>query len=440
MSDKSPNESMKLRRKKRGEPVKWETPELRVNDQVVEKRIKIKKRILQKNRCTSCVESDCCQTGIGCVRGVKAITTRVLFAIHSIVCVLRVTHILSNNYYWYFAATLGLLLIETIVTLLKNKAQEWKWFCPSFLFFLMSTAPSIWCLELDRLDRYRAEAQFPNVTLAADGKDDLIAELTGISIPPDTWIMAIEQSQMLLLIIGRWLLPKGSITRNELSQLLLVYIGMACDIMEFFILFEEEIVIGDTLFCYVILVIWTVSLLQFTFVLTSHSNNIDNVKSNTVKPSNADGIGEQTNDNADIEAQNNAKKTPCNVEILAILTNVFMQEIPFMVCRLYVLVYHNLINYTIIFFTIKNILVNILQFYRLVVIISVHCESNDTDANDDDLITDEESDGEFKNAHVNTQPTHAKLPPLAVSNQGTIGKNMQKSLNLVSKKPLAPIK
>ena len=39
---------------------------------------------------------------------------------------------------------------------------------------------------------------------------------------------------MLILIIGRWMLPKGDMTRDQLAQLLLVYIGTAADIIEFF--------------------------------------------------------------------------------------------------------------------------------------------------------------------------------------------------------------
>ena len=50
----------------------------------------------------------------------------------------------------------------------------------------------------------------------------------------DTWATVIEQFLMLILIIGRWLLPKGDMTREQLSQLLLVYIGTAADIIEFF--------------------------------------------------------------------------------------------------------------------------------------------------------------------------------------------------------------
>ena len=53
-------------------------------------------------------------------------------------------------------------------------------------------------------------------------------------ITADDWEMIIEQVLMLILIIGRWMLPKGGLTRDQLSQLLLVYIGTAADIIEFF--------------------------------------------------------------------------------------------------------------------------------------------------------------------------------------------------------------
>lgn len=50
----------------------------------------------------------------------------------------------------------------------------------------------------------------------------------------------LEQVLLLLLIVGRWLLPKGKLTHDQLSQLLLVYIGTAADIVEFFDAFEEQ--------------------------------------------------------------------------------------------------------------------------------------------------------------------------------------------------------
>lgn len=55
-----------------------------------------------------------------------------------------------------------------------------------------------------------------------------------MTLSAETWATVIEQFLMLILIIGRWLLPKGDLTREQLSQLLLVYIGTAADIIEFF--------------------------------------------------------------------------------------------------------------------------------------------------------------------------------------------------------------
>lgn len=50
-------------------------------------------------------------------------------------------------------------------------------------------------------------------------------KLPDIQMNAETWVTLIEQFLMLILIIGRWLLPKGDLTRDQLSQLLLVYIG-----------------------------------------------------------------------------------------------------------------------------------------------------------------------------------------------------------------------
>lgn len=54
------------------------------------------------------------------------------------------------------------------------------------------------------------------------------------------WVRTLEQLLLLILILGRWMLPKGKLTHDQLSQLLLVYIGTAADIVEFFEAFNEE--------------------------------------------------------------------------------------------------------------------------------------------------------------------------------------------------------
>src|SRR6218665_2254332 len=79
----------------------------------------------------------------------------------------------------------------------------------------------------------------------------------------------LEEIMLLLLIIGRWMLPKGTISREQLSQLLFVYFGISFGIMELFYLFEERDILRNETMYYVILSIWSFSLFQFTIVLTA---------------------------------------------------------------------------------------------------------------------------------------------------------------------------
>ncbi|KAH3827487.1 hypothetical protein DPMN_129422 [Dreissena polymorpha] len=61
-----------------------------------------------------------------------------------------------------------------------------------------------------------------------------------IKLTADQWIRTLEQLLLLVLILCRWLLPRGRLSHDQLSQLLLVYIGTAADIVEFFEAFKEK--------------------------------------------------------------------------------------------------------------------------------------------------------------------------------------------------------
>lgn len=100
--------------------------------------------------------------------------------------------------------------------------------------YLSSVVPAIWLLELDKIDqRMLFEKETGNLNLTAFGADlkkldNLLGvqiKLPDIQVDSSTWITLIEQFLMLILIVGRWMLPKGDLTRDQLSQLLLVYIG-----------------------------------------------------------------------------------------------------------------------------------------------------------------------------------------------------------------------
>lgn len=167
-----------------------------------------------------------------------------------------------------------------------------------------------------------------------------------------------EQLFLYLMILSRWILPRGEITRNELSQLLFVFIGIASDITELFALFEESTVRMNTDITYAILCIWSVSLLQFTLVLTATHSPKKARTALATRPVSPDGD----------DAQVNFVMAFFQTEVWSICVNFVLQDGPFLVVRLYTMIELKLMTYSIIFFTAKNGLVVMLLVYRLSVL------------------------------------------------------------------------
>jgi len=166
-------------------------------------------------------------------------------------------------------------------------------FCPSVFLYLSSIVPAIWLLELDKVAKRVANMTSTNTTVYSPSNFTIpgggnttgflistnssvppVATLLGqagvtLSVTPDTWTTLIEQFLMLILIVGRWLLPKGDLTRDQLSQLLLVYIGTAADIIEFFDSYKDDSIARIGFLVYLTLGIWSWSLMQFTIVLSA---------------------------------------------------------------------------------------------------------------------------------------------------------------------------
>ncbi|KAH1001628.1 hypothetical protein HUJ04_005619 [Dendroctonus ponderosae] len=294
------------------------------------------------------------------VATIKAIFTRVVFAAHGFLGIWQVTIFKKNSFYWYLSSPILLLFFEGIFTLTIKKNQEWKWFCPSVFLYLASIVPAIWLLELDKVDkRMRAKGLELPMNFTADGQLKDLHNLIGvgiklpdISLSTETWITLIEQFLMLILIIGRWMLPKGDLTRDQLSQLLLVYIGTAADIIEFFDSFKDDKIAGEPILVLLTLAIWSWSLMQFTVVLTATKSRKSRLTSTiaTIKTS----------------------ESCCTIDVWGIALNITLQDAPFLVFRLLLITHFKIISYMNVFFTCKNTLVILLQLYRLYVVHSEH--------------------------------------------------------------------
>ncbi|TKS90255.1 Transmembrane protein 26 [Collichthys lucidus] len=213
-----------------------------------------------------------------------AVVTRCLFIFISLVGVWRVVWVKNNGLYWFLTILYLPLVAEMILTLKRRSGNDYKWFSPAIFLFLISIIPSLWILELHHLENKSADS-------------------TGIPLSlvcANDWILALHQILLILLILGKWLLPAaGELTRDQLSQLLLIFVGTAADILEF------------------------------------TSESLSDIKT----------------------------------DIWSTVEALFIQDGPFLVVRLTVMIYFNVVHQMLIFFAIKNFLVVILNIYRLCVLI-----------------------------------------------------------------------
>jgi hypothetical protein len=81
--------------------------------------------------------------------------------------------------------------------------------------------------------------------------------------------MIVELSFMFIIILGRWILPKGDISHSALSQLLLVYLSLASDILDLLTLFNEQEIQISSPMVRLVLTVFSLCMLQFALNLTA---------------------------------------------------------------------------------------------------------------------------------------------------------------------------
>jgi hypothetical protein len=81
--------------------------------------------------------------------------------------------------------------------------------------------------------------------------------------------MIVEISFMFIIILGRWILPKGNISHSALSQLLLVYLSLASDILDLITLFGEQEIYRSSPMVHSVLIVFSLCMFQFAFNLTA---------------------------------------------------------------------------------------------------------------------------------------------------------------------------
>ncbi|KAJ8248363.1 hypothetical protein GJAV_G00241210 [Gymnothorax javanicus] len=293
------------------------------------------------------------------LRCIFAILTRVLFMIFSLIGIWRVTVVEDNKLYWLLSLLCLPLIGEMIYCLKKRRGKDYKWFSLAVLFFLITVVPSIWILELHHQQNRMHEPLCIKFHSWEDVRRLVVSNRShneshqwikdfgaqDISVCASDWIQGLHLGLLILLILGKWVLPLGGgVTRDELSQLLLIYVATAADILEFSTETLSDVKENSPRMVHMILGVWSWSMLQFPphlAVVSAGSPFDPNTDSLLLKRSTA---------------------------IWTVFETLVIQDGPFFVARMIILFYFELFHLHLLFFTVKNFLMVILSLYRLVVI------------------------------------------------------------------------
>ncbi|CAG5104840.1 Oidioi.mRNA.OKI2018_I69.chr1.g1592.t1.cds [Oikopleura dioica] len=201
--------------------------------------------------------------------------------------------------------------------------------------------------------------------LISDNLDKWINRNIPIFNSDDAWINILHQLILFIIIIGRWMLPKAKgVTRDQLSQILLIFIGVGADILEFVTETIKEMEVRcEVSVILIMLGLWSWSLVQFILVVTGTTKA--RTKMTEIYGSQGGSPVMVIEEEVEMTAWESFWSNP---EVWSILTTVVLQDGPFLSMRMYIIFGRNVVHPTILFFTIKNGLVLMLETYRLAVI------------------------------------------------------------------------
>ncbi|KAG8569031.1 hypothetical protein GDO81_014237 [Engystomops pustulosus] len=206
--------------------------------------------------------------------------------------------------------------------------------------YLCTIIPSIFVLELDGLDFRR------NITNKTNDCDETPFKTRS------KMVQVLEEVTILVLIVGRWLMPRGKMSRDQLAQLLLLYLALGADMMDILELMKEPTVKTNMTITVVGLCLFSWAIMQFTIVLTQTFSSLD---------IEVDGRFQSLSG-----VKNCVKFLFCTSEIWSVIISVGMQDGPFLVYRLYLVTREGVFNESMTFFICKNILSVLIQIYRLI--------------------------------------------------------------------------
>ena len=172
------------------------------------------------------------------LQSMKSLFTRIVFICHGFTSLYILYFNGGNTKLWSLMLPLSLLLIEAIYTIGYRKGRECKYFWLSGFLYILTIVPIIWIIELELVDEKLNTKHSVNIKLTLSNTtsqpelQESNAFFKAISLSNDLVRKKVCEIGIIIgLIGGRWLMPRGDLTRDQLSTLLLGYVSTSADIL-----------------------------------------------------------------------------------------------------------------------------------------------------------------------------------------------------------------
>ncbi|XP_051787168.1 transmembrane protein 26-like [Erpetoichthys calabaricus] len=297
-----------------------------------------------------------------------AFLSRLLFFSHGLVAVWHVVTRMQNPMYWGLMTGVITLGIEGFITVRSTEKGEWKWFSPMIFLYLCTIISCIWILELGLLTE---EPHICNSSKSHVEHHGLFPLQKLKSLNEETWVAGIEQSMMLVLVIGRWLMPSAGMTSEQLYQLLLMDSGLGADMLDLIDAFKESGVEISRNVRIIGLSVFSWSLMQFPLALTQANYPQDS-------NSNEDASVHVTDKQSVVSRTRKFFKSCMSGEMWSLFIIIGMQDGPSLVFRMYLLIQEKVRSQMMIFFIGKHFISIVFEVYRIFTVIHVINEQEDS--------------------------------------------------------------
>lgn len=255
---------------------------------------------------------------------------RLCFIIESAFCIFYLINLTTSLVYLVTLVPVLVIIADDIFVSLRRRGKEYSWFSITNFSYTCIKLITIWGIVTFRHFYMNDKCE---ISKENETTHDPFwrANLTNVCPFLELFVSIF----IIFCIIGRWLYPtKKEIAKEDISELLLMFLNHGADMVDFFSYIDEEEIVKDFTVVCVILVIFTISVTQFSFALVARRS---------------------------IDIQNNGMERVLDIifgtPIWTLILMLCVQDIPFFITRIVILttIEKTSKNYTLYLFAVKNI-------------------------------------------------------------------------------------